>query len=468
MPKLDLFIPFSKAVEKDGEFIVYGTLTAEEPDRSKEILDYDKSKPYFKAWSESVHKDSHGKSFGNCRYMHQLEIAGHGTDIVFNDEQKRIEICTKISNPKAVQQIKDGELTGYSVGGSYVEAKKIGGLTRYVADPMEYSVVDRPCVPGATFQYFKADGSVELKKFAKYEQEELSADAIADAVVERLNKREFSTAEREKLATEGKALPDGSFPIETVGDLENAIRAIGRASDPAKAKAHIEARAKALDRTDLIPDSWGKSEKTTIYPSVETLTKTLEELQTALKSLGEHEMSELTKAARKSLSENLQKAKEMATAHHTAIQAHLDKCMKAVGVAEGNEQEADAGKTEDQAEPTGAMSANDIGKAVEAALAKAGVATKDTVEKTVVTMLEKMFGPEATTEKNDAGRGQGDDMKKSAVAKNAAATDEDDLPPAPGTQNNALNDPKLRKAVAGMKASNTIPAEVDYALSNLK
>src|SRR5271156_4780536 len=136
MPNLDLFIPFSKALEQpDGSLMVYGTLTSETPDRSGEIFDYSKSKPYFKAWSESVQKDSKGKSFGNCRYMHQLEIAGHGTQIVFNDAQKSIDIATKISNPKAAQQIRDGELTGYSVGGKYVDVKKQGSMSRYVADP---------------------------------------------------------------------------------------------------------------------------------------------------------------------------------------------------------------------------------------------------------------------------------------------------------------------------------------------
>jgi len=51
-------------------------------------------------------------------------------------------------------------------------------------------------------------------------------------------------------------MPDGSFPIKTVKDLKNAIQAFGRAKDPAKAKAHIKARAKALGKEDLIPDNW--------------------------------------------------------------------------------------------------------------------------------------------------------------------------------------------------------------------
>lgn len=68
--------------------------------------------------------------------------------------------------------------------------------------------------------------------------------------------RDFSAEERQKLAKSGEALPDGSFPIVTRQDLENAIHAIGRASDPAAAKAHIKKRAKALGAEDLIPSEW--------------------------------------------------------------------------------------------------------------------------------------------------------------------------------------------------------------------
>lgn len=79
-----------------------------------------------------------------------------------------------------------------------------------------------------------------------------------EAAVESYMKREFSPEKRKELAESGAALPDGSFPIENGSDLENAIRAIGRASDPAKAKAkaHIRTRAKSLDLTDKLPDEW--------------------------------------------------------------------------------------------------------------------------------------------------------------------------------------------------------------------
>jgi len=74
-------------------------------------------------------------------------------------------------------------------------------------------------------------------------------------------KRDFTQEQRDRAASSGAALPDGSFPIQNGSDLENAIHAIGRAKDPAKAKAHIIARAKTLGLTSKLPDGWTTSKR---------------------------------------------------------------------------------------------------------------------------------------------------------------------------------------------------------------
>lgn len=71
-----------------------------------------------------------------------------------------------------------------------------------------------------------------------------------------LASREFSTESREKMAKSGSAMPGGGFPIPDVDALKRAIQSIGRAKDPAAAKAHIKKRARALGREDLIPEDW--------------------------------------------------------------------------------------------------------------------------------------------------------------------------------------------------------------------
>lgn len=74
-------------------------------------------------------------------------------------------------------------------------------------------------------------------------------------------KRERSTATRQRLAESGAAMPDGSFPIVTAQDLLNAIQSVGRAKDYEAARRHIMSRARALGMTDKLPESWTKTSK---------------------------------------------------------------------------------------------------------------------------------------------------------------------------------------------------------------
>lgn len=63
---------------------------------------------------------------------------------------------------------------------------------------------------------------------------------------------------RERLAKEGKALKDGSYPIRNVSDLKNAIKAYGRAKPGKRSQVrrHIVRRARGLGRPELIPEEW--------------------------------------------------------------------------------------------------------------------------------------------------------------------------------------------------------------------
>jgi hypothetical protein len=71
-----------------------------------------------------------------------------------------------------------------------------------------------------------------------------------------VQKREFSDEKRKELADKGHAMPDGSFPIENITDLHNAIQSVGRSGNYAKAKAHIIQRAKDLEATNILPEDW--------------------------------------------------------------------------------------------------------------------------------------------------------------------------------------------------------------------
>jgi hypothetical protein len=116
-----------------------------------------------------------------------------------------------------------------------------------------------------TLAKMKSDPLTELQeRLAKLERPELDAKAEeAKAKMASLTAGAFSDYAvispkiREKLAKEGKALKDGSFPIRNVSDLKNAIQAFGRAKDKDAAKKHIIKRAKELQRYyDLVPEEW--------------------------------------------------------------------------------------------------------------------------------------------------------------------------------------------------------------------
>lgn len=64
--------------------------------------------------------------------------------------------------------------------------------------------------------------------------------------------------ERKSLAQEGKALPDGSYPIRNEDDLKNAIQSYGRAKEGKRAavRRHIIKRARQLKKQNLIPQEW--------------------------------------------------------------------------------------------------------------------------------------------------------------------------------------------------------------------
>ena len=110
-------------------------------------------------------------------------------------------------------------------------------------------------------------------------------------------KRDFSQAERDAAASSGAAMSDGSFPVKTEADLKNAIQAIGRAKDPAKAKAHIKSRAKALGLANLIPDTWKRDDSGEIDMSKEEIDAMVAKaVGDALKPIADKHATELAKA----------------------------------------------------------------------------------------------------------------------------------------------------------------------------
>jgi hypothetical protein len=257
MSALDLFLPLAK-VDLDRR-LVTGVATAETPDRSGEIFDYASSKPNFEKWSAEAAAASGGKSLGAVRVMHTAVAAGKLTDIAFDDDAKRITVCAKIVDDDEWRKVQEGVYTGFSQGGRYVKrwADPDTGLTRYTAEPHEISLVDLPCVPDATFDVVKG-GVIKKRAFAsRAEDVDAAVDGNPDADDDYdADKGEFLSGDREKDAQERVALPDGSYPIRSVKDIENALRDYYRSGKKPDVKTHIIARAKAIGAEGALPDDW--------------------------------------------------------------------------------------------------------------------------------------------------------------------------------------------------------------------
>lgn len=171
---LSIFVPITKV--DIAQRLVYGVLTEEVPDKAGEIIDYPSTKAQFQKWSDEIRQASGGKSLGNVRAMHGNVAAGKLTDLHYDDEARRIEGVAKIVDEDEWQKVVEGVYTGFSIGGGYVARwndPANPALKRFTPKLAEVSIVDNPCVPTATFEVVKEDGSTELRKF-NTAQEELS------------------------------------------------------------------------------------------------------------------------------------------------------------------------------------------------------------------------------------------------------------------------------------------------------
>ncbi len=228
---------------------------------STEALDSDGERVMKSAMEEALPEYA---KFSNIREMHKNSAVGVAKDITVDD--KGVYIAAKVVDDAAWEKVREGVYKGFSIGGRTL-AKDGNVITKIKLS--EISLVDRPANPEAVFDVWKAadtQPSAEEQLIDEFSELIKSGAATLPEVIAALKdgtlgKRQFSDKERKDAADKGEAMPDGSFPIKTAKDLENAIRSYGRSSDKAAAKAHIIQRAKALKLTDELPADWEGSTK---------------------------------------------------------------------------------------------------------------------------------------------------------------------------------------------------------------
>ena len=219
-----VFFQLSKIDE--AKRLVHGRAVQEVPDRVGEIFDYETSKPNFQAWSASQFDASLGKSNGNVRAMHKDVAAGIVIPggMTFNDAEKAIDMTAKIIDEDSWQKCLSGVFTGFSIGGKYAKKWEDAELkkTRYTADPSEISLVDRPCIPTATFfDIQKADGSVMQKAFAAPKEDDAAASI------------ELSKTDPAQSAAATDAPAEGEFDIQaTPEQVEEFCKLLAKGNIP--------------------------------------------------------------------------------------------------------------------------------------------------------------------------------------------------------------------------------------------
>ena len=111
-------IPFAITKVDEDERRVWGVATSEDLDSQGDVLDYEASKKAVTDWMK----------IGNIREMHDGKKAvGKAFDVQFDDVNKSITVGSYISKSPdgegTWQKVKEGILTGYSVGGFRCQQK---------------------------------------------------------------------------------------------------------------------------------------------------------------------------------------------------------------------------------------------------------------------------------------------------------------------------------------------------------
>jgi len=358
MNNFSLFMPLSKVDEAKRE--VSGILSAEVPDHASEIMDYESGKVEFEKWSKDAHKRSDGKSLGNIRAMHGNVAAGKLVQLVCDDASKSVSGTAKIVDDAEWNKVVEGVYTGFSIGGSYKRKWKDpdnAELTRFTPVLSEVSIVDNPCVPTATFELIRADGSSEIRKFKEVKKEPEAPEQVWKAAdgSTYLTKAEAVAKNDEIAASDDPALLAVKALEGAINKLEGepkktpeqltALKELNKGSEVYDAKCAIDALM-CIEQL-LSNEEWealiGKKEEGQIADLKEAVARirsfiAAEIMETEKVSKAGARHSKKDKAQMDEMKTHLNKIKEGIDGI-TGAHGGIDKCMKGLMPDEEGEEE---------------------------------------------------------------------------------------------------------------------------------
>jgi DNA-binding ferritin-like protein len=215
---------------------------------------------------EEIYQDIYGSIDPIAENIRKL---GHDAPISLSelvDDSKVNEVELSMSDPKSLAydlyRMNEDLVLELKAVFSLADAINEQGIADFIAGRIDmhqkWCWQLRSSVVPEEFAFMESEGKTEDDMEMHY-NEVFSLMENTGLVASLYKERKFTTKQRQNLADKGFALPDGSYPIENVEDLKNAIQAYGRASlkKQAAVKKHIVKRARALGSEDLIPKTWG-------------------------------------------------------------------------------------------------------------------------------------------------------------------------------------------------------------------
>lgn len=203
-----------------------------------------------------------------------------GGDAGFSWSRAIVNRAKKKSESKA-DSVKVGSMVSWNSSGGRAEGKVVRIVRNGSIDVpnSDFTITGTAEDPAALIRLYK-DGKptdtyvghklstlkTSVSKSDENDEDEYPEDEYADIPeseleIDYMEKKDYTEAQRKRMAQSGVAMDDGSFPIANENDLRNAIQSVGRAANYEAAKRHIMRRAKALRREDLLPEDWKKNVK---------------------------------------------------------------------------------------------------------------------------------------------------------------------------------------------------------------
>lgn len=136
-----------------------------------------------------------------------------------------------------------------------LDAEYVRGLiAKSEPTPQPQEAVTLTGSPAAVAELIRTVHGAPVRKAEPPAAEADEVEKADDAIV----KAKYNADDLKRMAANGQAMKDESYPIADKEDLTRAVHAVGRGGASHDAiRAHIIRRAKALDASSEIPDNWG-------------------------------------------------------------------------------------------------------------------------------------------------------------------------------------------------------------------